>query len=71
MKRAISDYCYAYDEKANDILEIRKRLGYSQQVFASILGISVERLSALENGKERPTIFEFEKIMWITNPYLS
>ena len=30
-----------------------------------------ERLSALEHGKENPTLFEFEKIMWISDPFLS
>lgn len=43
----------AYSAKA--VQALRKKLKYSQQVFASILNVSVRTVQAWENGSKRPS----------------
>lgn len=40
----------------NRIEELRKEKGYTQQIFAKLLGVSRQTIISLENGKYNPSI---------------
>ncbi len=42
--------------------EIRKKLGYTQEQFAEIVGIEPQSISKIEQGKNYPLLSNLEKI---------
>ena len=46
----------------NNIATIRKQKGFSQKMFAEMVGISANWLSHIESGKRRPSTRIIEKI---------
>lgn len=42
------------DISAEDIKAIRKKLGFTQAVFAAVIGVSTKTVEALETGTNQP-----------------